>query len=239
MKGVVLVAGKGQRMKAYSCHKCLLAVNNKSLIIHNLERLSFMGIDEIIIVVGTDGKEIKKHVETNFNGTKISFVEQKMQLGIVDAIKCAGNAIGNDDFVLCLGDEIFVNQKPKEMLQYFQNSGADCVCGIISNESEEEIKKCFSVLIDRNDNILDLTEKPEKTFNQLKGTGFGIYRNKMLNFLDIVKPNEKSGQYELCDWIKICINQGMVCKAFIFAQKEYNVNTIEDLQLAKEKFESN
>lgn len=232
MKGLVLAAGKGARMKGIQQNKCLGIVDNKSLISHNIERLLLMGINDIIIVVGKDSDSIKKHVETYHKKAKISFAEQKTPLGIAHAVKCAASQIGREDFVLCLGDEIFHDQKPMAMLDHFISSGSDCVCGIISNESEDEIKKCYTVLVDDSNNILDLIEKPEKPYNNLKGTGFCIFKNRTLKYIRLVKPNSKSGQYELCDWIKICIGKGMRCKVYNFAQKEFNVNTFEDLEQA-------
>lgn len=234
MKGIILAAGKGKRMKGINYNKCLGIVDNKSLISHNIERLLLMGICEIIIVVGKDGDNIKGHVEVYQNKAEILFVEQEMQLGIVDAIKCAVSLIGSDDFVLCLGDEIFYNQKPREMLDYFISTKADCACGIVSDESENEIKKCYSVVVDQSDNILELTEKPEKPYNSLKGTGFCIFKNKTLDYIGNVKPNSKSGQYDLCDWIRICIDKGLICKVFDFADKEFNINTLDDLAQANE-----
>jgi len=234
MKGIVLAAGKGTRMAGIDFNKCLGIVDKKSLIFHNIERLLLMGISDIVIVVGKDSDSIKKHVEEYQINAKISFAEQRLQSGIVNAVKCASSLIGDDDFVLCLGDEIFVNQKPIEMLDFFTCTGADCVCGIVPNESEDEIRKCYSVLVDDTENILDLTEKPEKPYNSLKGTGFCIFRNRTLDFIGDVIQNPKSGQYELCDWIKLCIRKGMICKAFNIADKEFNINTLEDLQAAND-----
>lgn len=234
MKGLILAAGKGARMKGINYNKCLGIVVNKSLISHNVERLLFMGIREIIIVVGKDSDKIKNHIKGYHTNAEILYVEQEMQLGIVDAIKCAISLIGSDDFVLCLGDEIFYNQKPVEMLEYFIRTGADCICGIVSNESENEIKKCYSVVVDKSNKILELTEKPEKPYNDLKGTGFCIFRNRMLEHIVDVSPNLKSGQYDLCDWIRICIEKGLICKVFNFAEKEFNINTLEDLNQANE-----
>lgn len=225
-------------MKIAPFNKCLSIVDKKALLSHNIERLLMMGINEIILVVGKDGDRIEKCINNYQNNAEISFVTQETQLGIVDAIKCAASLIGNDDFVLCLGDEIFYNQKPIEMLEFFVHTGTDCLCGIVSNESEHEIKKCYSILVDESNNILDLAEKPEKPYNCIKGTGFCIFKNKALDNIKQVKANLKSGQFELCDWIKICINEGMNCKAFNFAEKEFNINTFEDLELANEFFVS-
>lgn len=197
-----------------------------------------IGIDEIIVVVGNDSEKVIKHIEAFQENVNITFVEQKVQLGIVDAIKWAVSSIGSDDFVLCLGDEIFYNQKPKEMLNYFISTKSDCVCGIVPNESEFEIKKCYSVLVDESNTILELFEKPEIPFNTLKGTGFCIFKNKMLDYIYIVKPDLKSGQYELCDWIKAGIAQGMNCKVFNFADKEFNINTLEDFKQVNEFLKS-
>ena len=232
MKGLILTAGKGSRMKGIRHNKCLGIVGGKSLVSHSVDRLLLMGIDDIVVVVGDDGATIKNHLDEYKTKAKITYTEQKVQLGIVDAIKSALYLIDKEDFVLCLGDEIFADQKPRDMLDFFISSETDCLCGVVPDETEEEIRKCYSVLLDADDNIKDMTEKPDKPFNTFKGTGFCIFRNRTLQHIGKVTPNVRSGQYDLCDWIKLCIAQGMKCKAYCFATKEFNINTLEDLRSA-------
>lgn len=236
MKGLILTAGKGSRMKGIHHNKCLGVVGGKSLVSHSIDRLLLMGIDDIIVVVGDDGATIINHIDDCKTQAKITYTEQKVQLGIVDAIKSAIPFIGDEDFVLCLGDEIFVDQKPKDMLDFFISTETDCVCGVVPDETEEEIRKCYSVLLDEDDNITDMTEKPDNPFNSYKGTGFCIFGNRTLQHIQQVTPNDKSGQYDLCDWIKLCITRGMKCKAYCFATKEFNINTADDLRAANTFF---
>jgi len=62
---------------------------------------------------------------------------------------------------------------------------------------------------------------------------------KLFAYFYLTHTNIRSGQYELCDWIRTCIAKGMNCKVFNFAEKEFNINTYEDLLLAKEMLEFN
>lgn len=228
MKGIILAAGKGARMKGLRGSKCLLPVRGKSLLARHVERLLAMGIDDIIIVVGPRGGDVKAHAETFRGEARVRFAVQPVPAGIAAAVRCAAPLLEGDDFTLCLGDEMFVGDRPLEMLRFFRESGAQCVCGVVPGEDKDEIRKCYSVVTDASGALLDLEEKPLEPHNDIKGTGFCMFAAAALGPLFNLKPNPVSGQYELCDWVIGCMRAGLVCKVFAFAKKEFNVNTRED-----------
>lgn len=66
MKAIILAAGQGKRIRSvHGEHpKCLIAVDNTTILDHQLEALSMAGIDEVAIVVGYEKEQIIAHVDS-------------------------------------------------------------------------------------------------------------------------------------------------------------------------------
>ena len=61
MKGIILAAGRGSRMKNLTSTKpkCMIKINGKMLIEYQIEALSSAGINEIGIVTGYKNQQLK------------------------------------------------------------------------------------------------------------------------------------------------------------------------------------
>lgn len=78
MKAVILAAGRGTRIRSVHGErpKCLIEVDDSTILDHQLEALFMAGIDEVAIVVGYEKEQIISHVkQTNPYGQTIQFIE--------------------------------------------------------------------------------------------------------------------------------------------------------------------
>ena len=79
MKAVILAAGQGTRIRSVHGErpKCLIEVDESTILDHQLEALSMAGIDEVAIVVGYEKEQIINHVKqgTGSYGQTIQFIE--------------------------------------------------------------------------------------------------------------------------------------------------------------------
>lgn len=78
MKAVILAAGQGTRIRSVHGErpKCLIEVDDNTILDHQLEALFLAGIDEVAIVVGYEKKQIINHVKHNHvYGQTIQFIE--------------------------------------------------------------------------------------------------------------------------------------------------------------------
>lgn len=79
MRAVILAAGQGTRIRlVHGQHpKCLIEVNEKTILDHQLEALSMAGINEVAIVVGYEQEQIISHVKCRAlaHKQKIRFIE--------------------------------------------------------------------------------------------------------------------------------------------------------------------
>jgi dTDP-glucose pyrophosphorylase len=235
MQGIVLAAGKGSRLQGKSrMNKCLLKVKNKTLLKYNLDLLARCPVSEIIIIVGYHSENIVQHIGYSYCGINVKYVFQKELLGVAHGVLCASPYI-NQDFFLCLSDEFLFSPNVESFLQFFNQSGADCTCGVVT-DTVENVRKNYTVQLGRDNRILNLVEKPVNVYNNLKGTGYCAMRTTMIPLLESLQPNSIRGEYEMGDWIRQGIEEGLLCNAAVIALDEINVNTVED-KLRLHKYE--
>jgi L-glutamine-phosphate cytidylyltransferase len=78
MKAVILAAGKGTRIRSvHGEHpKCLIEVDNTTILDHQLAALSMVGINDVFIVVGYEKEQIIAHVNARtLLSPRIRFIE--------------------------------------------------------------------------------------------------------------------------------------------------------------------
>jgi dTDP-glucose pyrophosphorylase len=237
LKALILAGGRGKRLKYLTedTNKCLLNIAGKPAIEYNLDRAADIeDIDEIIIVVGHRAEDIINRYGTNYRGKKIKYVLQPEQRGLVHAIECAKNAIGNNDFFLLLGDEVLSNNRHVEMFHKFKEDNLFGVCGVMHQSDKAKIGKTYTVIIDDNGRIFRLIEKPKKALNDFQGTGHCIFKNEILSFIDRTPIHPERGERELPDLIQCAIDDGQIVKIYNICDKYTNINSEEDLREAEE-----
>lgn len=118
MKAIILAAGKGKRMwpLTFKKPKPLLKVKGKTFLEHILDSLSAQ-INEIIIVIGYKGEEIRKFLGGKYKNKKIYYVVQKNLNGTGTALLLAKNYFKpKERFLIVYGDELVTKKEIKDCL---------------------------------------------------------------------------------------------------------------------------
>ncbi len=188
MKALILAAGRGKRMGELceKRNKCLIEIVGRPLIEYSLDCASRIDFSEILIVVGYQAEEIINTFGNHYRGRPIKYIFQEEQRGLVHAIECAKEAMGKDDFMLMLGDELMISPKHHEMINRYYNEGLFSLCGVSLVEDKNLVKKTYAVIQGENDKIVQLIEKPKNPINNLMGTGNCIFKNEILFY--IIEP---------------------------------------------------
>ena len=110
MKGVILAAGDGGRLHPLTleCPKVLLPIQGRPLISYPLEAMVEAGITDIAVVVGHWADLVTDKVaQMAPAGARLSFIlNPEYEGGNAISVRAAGAFVGDDNFVLCMGDHV-------------------------------------------------------------------------------------------------------------------------------------
>ena len=110
MKGVILVAGEGVRLRPLTntCPKCLVDFHGKPILEYQLGSLGRAGIDSCVLVVGYLAGQIRSRFGDRFNGISLSFMENERyaETNNLYSLWLAREEL-KDDILLLEGDLVF------------------------------------------------------------------------------------------------------------------------------------
>lgn len=113
MKAVILAAGQGTRIRSvHGEHpKCLIEVDQTTILDHQLEALSMAGINEVAIVVGYEKEQIADHVRSQelSYSQRIHFIENPAFVisNNIYSLWLAIDWLRGDSFIVLNADVIF------------------------------------------------------------------------------------------------------------------------------------
>jgi len=84
--------------------------------------------------------------------------------------------------------------------------------------------------------IYRLIEKPRHPLSESQGTGHCVFRNAIYDYIQYTPIHHQRNEKELPDLIQCAIDDAMTLKAFIIGEKYTNVNTRQDIKIAKSFF---
>ena len=166
MKALILAAGRGKRLGAQSDEqsKCMLRMFGRPLIDYSFENAARAGVSEIVVVVGYRAEQIINAYGIEYHGVRVQYVLQQDPRGLVHAIETSEDAIGGEDFMLFLADEILWAPRHAEMVRMFESDQLSVICGVVKETDPDEIRKTYALIEDERDQrIYRLIEKPRQS----------------------------------------------------------------------------
>lgn len=223
MQAVILAAGKGTRMRplTYTTPKPLAQINGKSLIEHNLAKLP-PEITEVIFVIGYLGEKIKKYFGKNFQGRKITYIEQKEKHGSGYALYFCKDIL-RDNFLVLMGDDLY---SKKDILNCLK-TGPNCLLA-------KKTKQAFTggnILLDKNNNLA-IIEEGNHPNGGLINTGLYVLDENIFKYQPVKISN--TNEYGLPQTLAK-LAQKLPVKV-ILASCWTQISNLEDLKKAEKKF---
>ena len=209
MKGIILHGGHGTRLRplTHTGPKQLLPIANKAMSQYALEDLKKAGATEIGIIIGDVYPEKVKEYYGNGEkfGVKITYIYQDQPKGISHAIGLCKDFIGNEKFIVYLGDNVL----RKNLIDYtkrFETSDSDAM--ILLCEVDEPQRFGIAEL-DKNNpgKIKKIMEKPKDPPSNLAVIGIYFLTPKIFDIIDNLKPSWR-GELEITDALDMLMNQG-------------------------------
>ena len=205
MKGLILSGGKGTRLYplTYTSAKQLIPVANKPVLFRVVETLREAGISDIGVVVGDTASEIKNAVGDGSRwGVKITYIPQEAPLGLAHAVKISRDFLGDDRFVMFLGDNV-IQGGLAPLLRGF--AGSDYNCQIVLTRVAEP--EHYGIAQLDNGRIVRLIEKPKQPPSDLAPVGIYMFDSNIFEAVSAIKPSWR-GELEITDAIQYLVDKG-------------------------------
>ncbi len=203
MKGLILSGGTGSRLRpiTYTRAKQLVPVGNVPIIHFGINAIRDAGITDIGIVVGDTRNEIMESLEDGSKfGVKFTYIYQERPLGLAHAVKVSRDFLGDDPFVMYLGDNLILSGI-NSLVEEFQRAEPDALL-LLSRVKDPQR---FGVAELSGSRIISLEEKPEHPRSDLALVGVYMFNNRIFNAIDNIKPSARN-ELEITDAIQYLIN---------------------------------
>ena len=209
MKSIVLAGGFGSRLKPLTeaINKHLLPVGRDPMIYHPIKRLVEAGIDEILIVTGgncSDGFLTLLKDGKHLGIKSLYYAHQVGAGGIAEALKLGESFVGDSNFIVLLGDNIFTDSLVPHVNEYKKNPNNARVHLI----AVEDPSRFGCPEFDSDGNLIDIIEKPSDPPSDMAVVGIYMYPSTV--FKDVLPHLELSlrGELEVTDINRYYLEQG-------------------------------
>lgn len=203
MKGVVLAAGKGERLRPLTDDrpKVMLKVANRPIIEYVLENLDPF-VDEFVVVVRYEKEKLIRGLGDEFNGKPITYVDQLPGEGTAKAIESARELIDGEEFMVANGDIYFEMEGVKELLAAFRREKADAALLVKEFDDLGHFGK-----VEVQGNLVSAVREKPGNVPGYANLGLYIFKPDVFEFLQKTEISER-GEYEITDTINLMIRKG-------------------------------
>ena len=207
MKGVVLTGGTGSRLRpiTHTGPKQLVPVANKPVLQYGIEDLRDAGVEEIGIVLGNKGREAIQEFlgDGSRFGVDVTYIVQGRPLGLAHAVACASDFVGDDDFVVYLGDNI-LHRGIDDLVRSFQ--AGDHAAGIALQHVDNPQQ--FGIAdVGEEGEVRELIEKPDDPPSDLALIGIYAFSPAIFDAIKRIEPSWR-GELEITDAIQLLLDEG-------------------------------
>ena len=208
LRGVVLAGGTGLRLKPLTkvTNKHLLPVGHKPMIYYPIEKLTSIGIEQILIVTGVEymGDVVGLLGSGREFNCQFTYKVQDEAGGIAQALGMAEGFSNNKPLAIILGDNIFRANLKKYADNFIaQKTGARLLLKKVPNPQR------FGVAQISDTRVIRIDEKPKKPESDYAVTGIYFYDATVFDIIRTLKPSGR-GELEITDVNNAYIARGQL-----------------------------
>ena len=209
----------------YTSAKQLLPVANKPVLFYGLEAIADAGINEVGIVVGETAPAIADAVgDGRAFGLDVTYLRQDAPLGLAHAVLIARDYLGDDDFVMYLGDNFIVGGIAA-LVDEFTSARPDAQIMLTSVPDPRQ----FGVAdLDAAGEVVSLAEKPAHPRSDLALVGVYLFTPAVHTAVRNLAPSGR-GELEITEAIQWLIDNGCKVKSTVISGYWKDTGNVADM----------
>jgi glucose-1-phosphate thymidylyltransferase len=227
MKALVLAGGAGTRLRpiTHTSAKQLLPVANKPVLFYGLQAIRDTGITDVGLVVGDTAEAIKAAVgDGSAFGLSTTYIKQEAPLGLAHAVLVAREFLGEDDFVMYLGDNFIVGGITP-LVEEFRAHRPDAQIMLTQVPDPRE----FGVAeLDDTGQVIGLEEKPRQPKSNLALVGVYIFSPSVHQAVRSLKPSWRN-ELEITEAIQWLIDNGNTIQSSVITGYWKDTGNVTDM----------
>ncbi|MEU6172917.1 glucose-1-phosphate thymidylyltransferase [Streptantibioticus parmotrematis] len=211
MKALVLSGGTGTRLRpfSYSMPKQLIPIANKPVLEHVLENIRDIGVTDIGIIVGDREPEIAAVLGDGEElGLRLTYLRQDAPRGLAHCVQIAKDFLGDDDFVMYLGDNMLPDGITGAADRFREVGPA---AQVVVQRVEDP--RAFGVAEVGAEGVVErLVEKPQQPKSDLALIGVYFFTAAIHEATDAIEPSAR-GELEITDAVQWLVSSGADVRA--------------------------
>ncbi|WP_326691558.1 MULTISPECIES: glucose-1-phosphate thymidylyltransferase [unclassified Streptomyces] len=227
MKALVLAGGHGTRLRpfSHSTPKQLVPVANRPVLFHALDALRAAGVTHTCLIVAGHGGPIREAVGDGSDfGMAVDFLSQDAPRGLAHCVLLARPFLGDDDFVMYLGDNVFADGIAPHLAAFHADSpAAQLVVSKVEDPSQYGIAE-----LDETGRVTALWEKPSDPRGDMAVTGAYVFTSAIHEAVAAIGPSAR-GELEITDAVQWLVGQGHTVRAKPYTGYWKDTGTLADL----------
>jgi glucose-1-phosphate thymidylyltransferase len=227
MKALVLAGGSGSRLRpiTHTSAKQLIPVANKPVLFYGLEAIAEAGISDVGIVVGETAPAIEAAVGDGAAfGLKTTYIRQSAPLGLAHAVLVASDYLGDDDFVMYLGDNFIIGGISALVAEFgLRRPDAQIMLTTVPDPRQFGVAE-----LDDAGEVASLEEKPSRPKSDLALVGVYIFTPVVHEAVQRLTPSGR-GELEITEALQWLIDNGRKVRSTTISGYWKDTGNVADL----------
>src|SRR5438045_2628646 len=227
LKGLVLSGGAGTRLRpiTHTSAKQLVPVANKPVLFYGLEAIRDAGVTDVGIIVGDTAAEIEAAVGDGSGlGIRVTYIRQDAPLGLAHCVLIARDFLGDDEFVMYLGDNFIVGGITELVREFVsERPDAQILLTRVDNPSQFGVAE-----LGPDGSVKTLVEKPKEPRSDLALVGVYMFGPSIHEAVNAIKPSARN-ELEITDAIQWLVDSGRTVRPHLVTGYWKDTGRLEDM----------